>query len=68
FIGAIVRFAKKSRTCPEVIGPLMCIASYMAHNFFCYQQIICTPMIFIIIGAGESIARVGELRPIYEKN
>ncbi|MFI3200661.1 MAG: O-antigen ligase family protein [Eubacteriales bacterium] len=29
------------------------IISYMAHNFFCYQQIVCTPLIFIMIGVGE---------------
>ncbi len=68
FISAIVRFGRESKKCPALIAPIMCIVAYMAHNFFCYQQIICTPIIFIIIGAGESIARVGELRPIYEEN
>ncbi|MBO6133228.1 MAG: O-antigen ligase family protein [Lachnospiraceae bacterium] len=65
FIGAIIRFAKKSKECPETIAPILCICSYMAHNFFCYQQIICTPMIFIIIGAGETLCRIGK-EPIWE--
>nr|MCR5525994.1 hypothetical protein [Lachnospiraceae bacterium] len=60
-------FAKRSKTTPEVIAPIMCIVAYMAHNFFCYQQIICTPVIFIIIGAGECLSREG-LKAIWEEN
>ena len=52
----------------ELIAPVMCISAYFAHNFFCYQQIICTPIIFIIIGAGVSILRTKGLRAIYEAN
>ena len=65
FIGAIVRFTKKAAETPEVIAPALCILAYMAHNFFCYQQIICTPIIFLIIGGGECLCRYG-LRPIWE--
>lgn len=67
FISAVVHFAKRSKTTPEVIAPIMCIVAYMAHNFFCYQQIICTPVIFIIIGAGECLSREG-LKAIWEEN
>lgn len=66
FISAVVHFAKRSKTTPEVIAPIMCIVAYMAHNFFCYQQIICTPVIFIIIGAGECLSREG-LKAIWEE-
>jgi len=66
FISAFVTFIKKSDKIPELIAPAMCIAAYFWHNFFCYQQIICTPIIFIIIGAGISIVRTGGLRAIYE--
>ncbi len=59
FISAIINFARNSEKHPETIAPIMCITAYMAHNFFCYQQIICTPVIFIIMGAGECLARVG---------
>ncbi|SKB57523.1 O-Antigen ligase [Lachnospiraceae bacterium] len=68
FVSAIVVFMKNSVKCPELIGVVMAIASYMAHNFFCYQQIICTPMIFIVMGAGASILSTNGLRPIYEEN
>ncbi len=65
FLSSIRRFGSNVDKYTELVAPVMCICSYMAHNFFCYQQIICTPMIFIIIGAGEAICRVG-LHPIYE--
>lgn len=66
FVSAVVLFSKKSAMIPELIAPVMCITAYFAHNFFCYQQIICTPIIFIIIGAGVSMVRTGGLRAIYE--
>lgn len=68
FVSAIVVLSKKSQAHPELIAVIMAIASYMAHNFFCYQQIICTPMIFMVIGAGASIIRTNGMRAIYEEN
>ncbi len=68
FVSAVVSFSKNSDKMPELIAPVMCISAYFAHNFFCYQQIICTPIIFIIIGAGVSILRTKGLRAIYEAN
>ncbi|MBR5376258.1 MAG: O-antigen ligase family protein [Lachnospiraceae bacterium] len=67
FIAAIVRFTKKSVERPEVITAVLSILGYMSHNFFCYQQIICTPSIFLIIGIGECLCRYG-LRPIWEED
>ena len=65
FISGMARFIKKSAVMPETLVPAMCIAAYMMHNFFCYQQIICTPIVFIIIGAGEMLCRYGR-REIWE--
>ena len=65
FISGMARYIKKSEITPETLAPAMCIAAYMAHNFFCYQQIICTPIVFIIIGAGEMLSRYGR-REIWE--
>lgn len=51
FVSAFVIFIKK---CDSWV-PTACaasIAAYFFHNFFCYQQILCTPMIFIIIALG----------------
>jgi hypothetical protein len=66
FISGMIRYSKKSIETPETLAVTMCIAGYMAHNFFCYQQIICTPVIFIIIGAGEMMSRYGR-REIWEQ-
>ncbi len=65
FIAAIKRFGAKVKEVPELVAPIMCIVAYMSHNFFCYQQIICTPVIFIIIGVGECLSRIGKV-PIWE--
>ncbi|MBQ9567368.1 MAG: hypothetical protein IJR31_04745, partial [Lachnospiraceae bacterium] len=65
FVTAMARFAKCADDTPETIAPVLCIIGYMFHNFFCYQQIICTPIIFIIIGAGEAMCRYGR-REIWE--
>lgn len=31
--------------------------SYMAYNFFCYQQVCCTPFVFLLLGVGEYLLR-----------
>lgn len=36
---------------------MMCVVSYVIHNFFCYQNIIVTPMVFVMIGLIEVGAR-----------
>ncbi len=66
FIAAFVRCAKNSSKHPELIGVLMCIASYFAHNIFCYQRITCTPFIFAILAAGINIVRNNGLISISE--
>ncbi|MCR4746319.1 MAG: hypothetical protein K5894_13975 [Lachnospiraceae bacterium] len=57
FVSSVVRNHKLSKKKPFLICINMCVVAYMAHNFFCYQQIICTPLIFLIMGMGEAIAR-----------
>ncbi len=57
FVSAIRRFMKRYEHNFLLIGIAACIVSYMAYNFFCYQQVLCTPFIFILIGIGEYIAR-----------
>lgn len=59
FVAAFVRFIKKGKEYPEVYAVAISIAAYFCHNFFCYQQIICTPIIFILIGMGEALIRNG---------
>ncbi|HIZ79587.1 MAG TPA: hypothetical protein IAA17_07355, partial [Candidatus Lachnoclostridium stercorigallinarum] len=45
---------------PEVIMGLLAVFSYAAHNFFCYQQVCCTPFLFLILGLSERLARRAE--------
>lgn len=52
FVTAVRNFAKKQTEQPFMVGMIACIISYMCHNFFCYQQVCCTPFLFLIIGAG----------------
>lgn len=52
FLTSMKNFAKKQENMPVIVGFIACIVSYMSHNFFCYQQICCTPFIFLIMGAG----------------
>lgn len=48
-----IRSASKNATKNFVLIPyIAAVVSYMGHNFFCYQQCICTPMIFILMGLG----------------
>ena len=53
FVTAIGRFVKKSSGRPVLIGMAACIAAYMAHNMFCYQQVLCTPFVFLFLAIGE---------------
>lgn len=54
---ACIREAVKT---PFLLVAAMAIGSYMGHNFFCYQQIICTPLIFILMGMAEKVIREGK--------
>ncbi len=57
FISAVLRFGKRTEKHSELIAVMSAVLSYMGHNFFCYQQVICTPIVFILIGVGEAIIR-----------
>jgi len=56
FVMAIKRYGKSSKN-NILVGILACVASYIGHNLFCYQQVLCTPFIFVIMGVGECISR-----------
>lgn len=51
FVSAFIIFIKKCND-PIMTGCAASIAAYFFHNMFCYQQILCTPMIFLIIALG----------------
>lgn len=62
FVATIKRCLKNSIEYPELYAVALAVIAYMGHNFFCYQQIICTPTIFIIMGMGEALIRNGRVR------
>lgn len=57
-IGGIFHFYRKAAGTeqygPVLLGVALCIMGYFCHNIFCYQQVCCTPFLFIILGIGES--------------
>lgn len=53
FVTAVYRFLRGTSRNPVLTGIAAAVVSYMAYNFFCYQQVLCTPFVFILIGIGE---------------
>lgn len=64
FVTCFARCMKRAKEYPEVYAVAISIAAYMCHNFFCYQQIICTPVIFILMGGAEAIIQNGYEREV----
>ena len=56
-IGGISYFYKKAKEKPFMIGFALCIMGYACHNIFCYQQVCCTPFLFLLMGIGESLTK-----------
>lgn len=57
FVTAVSRFLKARRQNYLLVGAAASVVSYMAYNFFCYQQVCCTPFVFLMLGIGEYILR-----------
>lgn len=55
--GGISYFYKKAKEQPFMIAFALCIMGYACHNIFCYQQVCCTPFLFIVLGIGESLTK-----------
>lgn len=55
YVTAIRRFLRGQQQNTLLIGVAAACVSYMCYNFFCYQQVLCTPFIFLLIGIGEYI-------------
>ena len=50
FAVSFITFINRKRAYALSIAAAAAIAAYAGHNFFCYQQVLCTPYIFAIIG------------------
>lgn len=57
FISAIIRQVKGYKTSEIVLVSALCIISYTMHNMVSFQQVICTPIVFIMLGMGEKSLR-----------
>ncbi len=60
FISSFKDCMKGAKNSPYLYGVAIAIAAYILHNFFCYQQIICTPTIFILMGMAQAVIRYGD--------
>ncbi len=56
FVSAVIVFMKKCNNAVAAAG-IAAVFGYFFHNFFCYQQILCTPMIFCVIALCEWVRR-----------
>lgn len=57
FVTLVWRLGKVAYREPAAIPFMAATLAYMGHNIFCYQQCICTPVVFILMGIGEMIIR-----------
>lgn len=57
FVSAVRRFLRGRQQDYLLVGAAASAVSYTAYNFFCYQQVCCTPFVFLLLGAGEYILR-----------
>lgn len=57
YVTAVYRFYRRRKENVLLAGIAAACVSYMCYNFFCYQQVLCTPFIFLLIGIGEYIIR-----------
>ena len=55
--GGMRYFYEKAKENSFMIAFALCIAGYACHNIFCYQQVCCTPFLFILLGVGESLTK-----------
>ena len=53
FITCIVRTVKYWKSKPLLLAFGASVIAYMGHNFFCFQQVVCTSLIFIVIAMAE---------------
>lgn len=57
FVSAVYRFLRGRTKTFLLTGIAAAVVAYMCYNFFCYQQVLCTPFVFILMGTGEYILR-----------
>lgn len=66
FATSFAGFIGKWKSHPFLLAGAAVIVSYFLHNFFCYQQVVCTPLIFLIMGMGAAILRDESTKSVME--
>lgn len=56
-ISSVVRCGKVAKKEAAAIPIIAIVVAYIGHNFFCYQQCICTPILFLFVGIGEVVIK-----------
>lgn len=51
-ISIFLKHRKENRLLPAFA---LCIVSYMVHNVFCYEQVCCSPILYILMGMGSNL-------------
>lgn len=57
FVSSVRGLLKACRQNFLLVGAAASVVSYMAYNFFCYQQVCCTPFVFMMLGIGAYLLR-----------
>ena len=57
YVAKIRSLMRMDRLDAVAAGIAASCVSYMLYNFFCYQQVLCTPFVFMLMGIGEYIVR-----------
>lgn len=57
FLTALAGCVRSWKKEPVLLAFGAAVAAYMGHNISCYQQVVCTPLIFIIMGTAEYLIR-----------
>lgn len=57
FLGIFVKCIRRSRENPFLLMGALCVAGYVANNFFSFQQITAAPLIFAIAAMCEGMCR-----------
>ena len=66
-MGGIRYFYRKAKEQPFYIAFALSLGAYGCHNIFCYQQVCCTPFLFILLGLGECLTKSPHFFTIYPK-
>ena len=54
-ITGVIAFLKNRDKNPLLPAFALCVAAYMTHNIFCYEQVCCTPFFYILMGIGSNL-------------